>query len=92
MKSAPFRSPAAVDRLLRIGGILTVVGMILSLVAMSPAVFGEVLAPIWWALSMTTGLGLSILLLGVRRASAARSRAVRELKTAGLSDLSVGEK
>ena len=92
MKSAPFRSPAAVDRLLRTGGILTVLGMVLSLIAMSPAVFGEVLAPIWWALSMTTGLGLCILLLGVLRASAARSRAVRVLKTSDRADLSVGEK
>jgi Ni/Fe-hydrogenase subunit HybB-like protein len=92
MKSALFASGTAADRLLRLGGIVTVIGMILSLIAMSPAVFGEVLAPIWWALSMTTGLGLTILLVGVRRASAARSRAVQELTAARDSELSVGEK
>ncbi len=92
MKSALFASGTAADRLQRLGAIVTVIGMILSLIAMSPAVFGEVLAPVWWALSMTTGLGLTILLVGVRRASAARSRAVRELTAARDSELSVGEK
>ena len=47
---------------LRVGGGLTVVGMILTLVAMSPAVLGGHLASIWWALAMVTGVGLVVVI------------------------------
>ena len=62
---------------LRVGGGLTVVGMILTLVAMSPAVLGGHLASIWWALAMVTGVGLVVVISGLRRAASARSAAVK---------------
>ena len=77
MKSTLESQQKAADLLLRLGGALTVLGMLLTFGAMTPAVFGGHLASIWWALSMITGLGLVLLLIGIRRASSARSRAAR---------------
>ena len=54
---------------LRVGGGLTVVGMILTLVAMSPAVLGGHLASIWWALAMVTGVGLVVVISGDRKST-----------------------
>lgn len=80
MISTSQQAQPAGDRVLRFGAALTVVGMLLTLGAMSPAVFGGALSSVWWALSMLTGLGLVLLLVGVRRASSARSRAARQLR------------
>lgn len=92
MKSAPFAASSGADRLLRLGGAVTVIGMVLSLIAMSPVVLGQQLSSVWWALSMTTGAGLVLLLVGVRRVSAARSRAIRALRESTPHDVAVGEK
>ena len=70
--------PAPADRALRWGAGLTAFGMITTLVAMSPAVTGGRLPAAFWPLSMTTGVGLIIMFAGLRRASRARTVAVRD--------------
>ncbi len=68
---APTRTPG--DRLLRIGGVVTVVGLICTVVAMLPLVFpGLALPSAWWFLSMITGVGLALVIAGL--AVSARSR------------------
>ena len=65
------RSPG--DRLLRIGAIVTVVGLGCTLVAMLPLVIPAMTLPsAWWFLSMITGLGLALVIAGL--AVSARSR------------------
>lgn len=86
MKSTLNSQLQSVDRLLRFGGGLTVLGMILTLGAMSPAVFGGSLSSVWWALSMLTGVGLVLLLVGIRRATSVRSRAAGTLKQSSRGD------
>lgn len=68
------------DRILKVGGALTVLGMVLSLIAMSPVLFGGRLASAWWFLAMITGTGLICIIIGVRAASRARTRAVQSIK------------
>ncbi|MFZ9986532.1 MAG: hypothetical protein ACO3ID_04215 [Candidatus Nanopelagicales bacterium] len=68
---APTRAPG--DRLLRIGGVVTVVGLICTVIAMLPLVFpGLALPSAWWFLSMITGVGLALVIAGL--AVSARSR------------------
>ena len=65
--------PPAGDRLLRAGAIVTAVGIALTLVAMLPLVVpGLTLPSAWWFLSMTTGIGLALVITGF--AVSARSR------------------
>lgn len=65
------------DRILKVGAALTALGMVLSLIAMSPLVIGGHLASFWWFLAMITGVGLVSILVGIRAASRARTRAVK---------------
>lgn len=61
------------DRLLRIGMIVTVIGLLLSSVALLPLVIPTLELPgAWWFLSMITGVGLALVILGLIRASRAR--------------------
>ena len=54
------------DRLLRIGAVVTVVGMAFTLVALLPLVVpGLALPSAWWFLSMLTGVGLALVILGL---------------------------
>jgi VIT1/CCC1 family predicted Fe2+/Mn2+ transporter len=65
------------DLLLRIGAAVTVVGLACALVAMTPLVVPSVELPgVWWFLSMLTGVGLALMILGLLRSSRAR-RAVQ---------------
>lgn len=68
------------DRTLKVGAVLTTLGLVLSLIAMSPLVFGGHLASAWWALSMLTGAGLVCIIIGIWAASRARTRAVQSFK------------
>lgn len=68
------------DRILKVGGALLALGMVLSLIAMSPLVFGGHLASVWWFLAMLTGTGLICIIVGIKAASRARTRAVQSLK------------
>ena len=61
------------DRVLRIGMIVTVIGLLLSSVALLPLIFPSLELPgAWWFLSMITGVGLALVILGLIRASRAR--------------------
>lgn len=61
------------DRLLRAGAVVTVIGIICTLIAMLPLIIpGLTLPSAWWFLSMITGVGLAMVILGL--AVAARSR------------------
>jgi hypothetical protein len=65
------RSPG--DRLLRIGAIVTVIGLACTVIAMVPLVIpGLELPSAWWFLSMLTGVGLALVIAGF--AVSARSR------------------
>ncbi|MFY9330101.1 MAG: hypothetical protein WAO41_00290 [Candidatus Nanopelagicales bacterium] len=70
----PTPSPAG-DRLLRVGGVVTLVGIAFTLVAMLPLVVTSIELPsAFWFLSMLTGVGLALILLGLFQASRARRR------------------
>ena len=72
-EDAPRPTPG--DRLLRAGAVVTVVGIVLTLIAMLPLVVpGLSLPPIWWFLSMITGVGLAMVLAGLFVSARARSR------------------
>lgn len=61
------------DRLLRIGAVVTVIGLICTVIAMLPLVVpGLDLPSAWWFLSMITGVGLALVIVGL--AVSARSR------------------
>ena len=68
---APTRTPG--DRILRIGAVVTVIGLVCTLIAILPLVIpGLELPSAWWFLSMITGVGLALVILGL--AVSARSR------------------
>ncbi len=56
---------APADRVIRVGAVLTVLGIIFSLIAILPLVTDLELPSIWWFLSMLTGVGLAVILLGL---------------------------
>lgn len=61
------------DKLMRIGSALLVVGMIFTLVAITPLFVPSVHLPSFmWALSMITGLGLALVILGLRQSGQVR--------------------
>ena len=71
----PESSAAPGDRLIRAGLVVTVLGMLLSLVAMVPLVTAvELPSALWWR-SMLVGVGLAMVLLGLARNGRRRSRA-----------------
>jgi len=60
---------------MRIGGIVTLVSLGFTVIAMLPLIFDSLdLPPAMWFLSMITGLGLAIILLGVLRSARSRRR------------------
>ncbi|MFM1819094.1 MAG: hypothetical protein RIS61_692 [Actinomycetota bacterium] len=61
------------NRLMLTGGVILALGMLLTLVAVLPLFIDLQLPWYWWALSMLTGLGLLLILLGLRRSSKTRS-------------------
>lgn len=64
---------SAGDRLMRIGAVVTVIGLVCTIIAMLPLVVpGLVLPSAWWFLSMITGVGLALVIAGL--AVSARSR------------------
>ncbi len=61
------------DRLLRLGAVVTVIGLVCTVIAMLPLVVPDLELPsVWWFLSMITGVGLALVILGL--AVSARSR------------------
>lgn len=61
---------------MRLGAVITVAGMIAGLVALSPILSGRDLPSWLWWLAMSAGVGLLLVLLGLRRAHLARRRLV----------------
>ncbi|MEI7442598.1 MAG: hypothetical protein WCK30_03445 [Actinomycetes bacterium] len=62
------------DRLMRAGIFLLIVGIICTIIAISPLFINNLELPgYWWGLSMLTGVGLALILLGLRRSSKSRS-------------------
>lgn len=68
--------------LVRLGGIVTAVGLVLTVIAMIPLLVPSVQMPsAWWFLSMVTGVGLGLMCLGFWRAARERSQSVaREIE------------
>ena len=65
--------PPAGDRLLRAGAIVTIIGLICTVIAMLPLIIpGLSLPPAMWFLSMIVGIGLAMVIAGF--AVSARSR------------------
>lgn len=65
--------PTRADRVLRIGGVITVVGLLCALVALLPLVVPSLdLPPVMWFLAMLTGVGLVVVFVGL--AMGARQR------------------
>jgi membrane protein implicated in regulation of membrane protease activity len=62
------------DRTIRAGLVVTAVGMALTLVAMLPLVSEVELPSAFWWLSMLTGVGLAMVLIGLGRNGRRRSR------------------
>lgn len=61
------------DRLLRLGIVVTIIGLALTLVALIPLFVPSVQLPgAWWFLSMLTGVGLALVIVGLIRAARAR--------------------
>lgn len=61
------------DRILRLGILVTIVGLALTVVALLPLVVPSVRLPgAWWFLSMLTGVGLALVIAGLIRAARAR--------------------
>jgi hypothetical protein len=65
------------DRRIFVGGGLMAIGMLMSLIALSPLVTGTQLSSLWWWLAMVTGVGFIILLSGIRKAAKRRSKLVQ---------------
>jgi uncharacterized membrane protein len=65
--------PPAGDRLLRIGAVVTILGLVFTVIAMLPLLFPSLsLPPALWFLAMITGVGLAMVIAGF--AVNARSR------------------
>ena len=64
---------SAGDRLLRIGAVVTVVGLVCTVIAMLPLVIPSLELPsAFWFLSMITGVGLALVILGLAVSARAR--------------------
>ena len=61
------------DQLMRFGAYVLVAGMLCTLVAILPLFTSLELPSFWWGLSMLSGFGLAMILVGLRRSSKARS-------------------
>ncbi|HEX6888475.1 MAG TPA: hypothetical protein VF143_10240 [Candidatus Nanopelagicales bacterium] len=70
-------TPRPGERLVRWGVVVTVVGMLLTGVAMLPLVTSIELPSGFWALAMVVGVGFAMILAGLWRTGRARSRAQR---------------
>ena len=61
------------DRLMRAGAVILAIGMVFTLIAILPLFTDLDLPSILWGLSMFTGVGLAMILIGLRRSSKTRS-------------------
>lgn len=69
------RSDSPGDRTLRIGAIVTLVGLAFAVIALLPMVVpGLTLPGVFWFLAMLTGVGLIIVLIGLVQGARQRRR------------------
>lgn len=66
---------ARAERLIRSGMGVAVLGILVSLVALLPLVSDIELPSVFWALSMLTGVGFAMILLGMAQKGRRRARA-----------------
>lgn len=67
------RNSSSADRTLRAGAWVTAVGLVFTLIALLPLVFPDLQLPgALWFLSMLTGVGLLIVLIGLVQAARQR--------------------
>lgn len=62
------------EAFVRIGAYLTIAGMIFTVIAILPLVSDINLPSTWWFLSMLTGLGLALILIGLITTARSRRR------------------
>ena len=63
---------------MRVGAVVTVVGLVCTLIALLPlAVDSLELPSLWWWLSMLTGVGLALVIVGLWRSARQRREAIR---------------
>jgi peptidoglycan/LPS O-acetylase OafA/YrhL len=74
-------APRPGDRLIRAGLIVTVVGMLLTAVAMLPLVTDLELPSTFWWLAMLVGVGMGMILVGLARNGRRRARAQTTART-----------
>ena len=68
--------PSPADRVLRVGGVITVVGLVFTVIAMLPLLVPSLELPgAMWFLAMLTGVGLIVVFVGL--AMGARGRRPR---------------
>ncbi len=72
------------DRLIRVGVVACVAGMVLTLLSLLPMVFDVEVPSAFWALSMLVGVGFGLILLGLARKGRRRSRV--EVAARGAAD------
>lgn len=70
------------DRLVPAGLVVTAVGLLCTAVALVPLISSVELPGVFWGLSMLTGVGLALILVGLFRGGLRRSRSQRRV-TAG---------
>ncbi len=72
---APHAAHVPGDRLMRAGLVTTTVGLMFLLIAIVPLVVPSVTLPsVFWGLSMITGVGLAMVLVGLWQAARGRGR------------------
>jgi hypothetical protein len=67
------------QRVIKAGAILTIIGIVATLIAILPLVSDIELSGAWWFLSMITGVGLATVLAGLTMS--ARSRSTRSTRS-----------
>jgi membrane protein implicated in regulation of membrane protease activity len=65
---------------MKVGGIITLIGMVFGLIALAPLVSGQELPSWLWWLAMSAGVGLALVLIGLHRAATARRRQVAQAR------------
>lgn len=69
------RSDSPADRTLRIGAVVTLVGLAFTVIAMLPLIFPDLALPgVFWFLAMLTGVGLFIVIIGLIQGARQRRR------------------
>ncbi len=72
------------QRVIKAGAILTIIGLVATLIAILPLVSDIELSGTWWFLSMITGVGLATVLAGLTMS--ARSRSTSSLASGSPSE------